>query len=226
MNGSSENDSASPTCYLGEVDEHYSGISALSGESAVAHWRDAERRRLIELRRTIPSEDRQKKTAALAANLRKALPLVRDKTISLYWPIRGEPDLRSWRTIIEEDGGRCCLPVVIRKNHPLAFRLWSKDTTLQRGTWGIVTPEDGEDVVPDILLAPFIGIDEEGYRLGYGGGYFDRTLASLDGPFLAIGVGFAEQRIRTIYPQPHDIPMHIVVTDKEAESVALKTSGR
>ncbi len=209
-----DSESTSPTCYLGDVDEAYSGVRNQSGQEAVAEWRTRERQRLIDMRRMIPSEERAHKTTALIENLSRALSNVSGKMVSLYWPIRGEPDLRALRHEIDAAGGYCCLPVVSIKNHPLSFRRWDQNTVLKKGTWSLAEPTDSEEVTPDVLLAPFIGIDKNGYRLGYGGGYFDRTLASLKTPFRAIGVGFEEQRIRTIYPQPHDIPMHLVVTDK------------
>ena len=79
--------------------------------------------------------------------------------------------------------------------------------------WNIPTPQKRDIVIPHAVLAPLVGFDLECYRLGYGGGYFDRTLAALSPRPLAIGVGFELSRIRTIYPQPFDIPMDVVVTE-------------
>ena len=81
------------------------------------------------------------------------------------------------------------------------------------GIWNIPTPADGAIVVPDVVLAPVLGFDEACYRLGNGGGYFDRTLAVLKPRPLVIGVGYERLRIRTIYPQPHDVAMNVIVTE-------------
>ncbi|WP_411961464.1 5-formyltetrahydrofolate cyclo-ligase [Mesorhizobium sp. CO1-1-3] len=75
-------------------------------------------------------------------------------------------------------------------------------------------PSHGPAVQPDVVIAPVVGFDEANYRLGYGGGFFDRTLAAAPRRPLVVGVGYARSRIRTIYPQPHDIPMDVVVTDE------------
>jgi 5-formyltetrahydrofolate cyclo-ligase len=82
------------------------------------------------------------------------------------------------------------------------------------GIWDIPVPAEGEPVQPDAVLAPLVGFDGLGYRLGYGGGYYDRTLAAMDGPLLAIGVGFELAQLDTIHPQPHDVPMSAIVTER------------
>jgi hypothetical protein len=102
---------------------------------------------------------------------------------------------------------------VLEKKQPMIFRLWTQATEMTSGIWDIPVPKDSETVVPDLVLAPVVGFDEARYRLGYGGGYFDRTLAALERRVLAIGIGFEALRLPTIYPQPHDIPMDFVVTE-------------
>jgi 5,10-methenyltetrahydrofolate synthetase len=105
--------------------------------------------------------------------------------------------------------------VVIRKSHPLAFREWRSGDPLERGVWKIPFPAHGKEVVPDVVIAPVVGFDVRCYRLGYGGGYFDRTLASLPSMPTRIGVGYSSQRLETIFPQDHDIPMEMIVTETE-----------
>jgi hypothetical protein len=85
-------------------------------------------------------------------------------------------------------------------------------TSAARGLWNIPHPADGKLIVPNVVIAPVVGFDLEGFRLGYGGGFFDRTLARLNPKPLTIGVGYPEAELRTIFPQPHDIPMDWVVT--------------
>jgi 5,10-methenyltetrahydrofolate synthetase len=102
--------------------------------------------------------------------------------------------------------------VVIEKAHPLQFRHYRPGDRLEKGVWNIPIPADGAVVTPDIVIAPVVGVDPDRYRLGYGGGFFDRTLAALPRKPLAIGIGYQMQEIDTIYPQPHDVPMDIIIT--------------
>jgi len=111
-----------------------------------------------------------------------------------------------------ERGLRIALPVAVALRQPLRFREWRPGSTMARGLWNIPHPADGTEVVPDVLLAPVVGFDAANYRLGYGGGFFDRTLAQLGGAPLVFGVGYPEAAIPTIYPQAHDIPMRAIVT--------------
>lgn len=179
----------------------------------VARWRKAERERLIAARLAIPAETRGQWSNAIATGLDAVIGDVSGKMISLYWPFRGEPDLRNWGIRVLERGGRLALPVVIQKGWPLEYRIWSPGDPLERGVWNILVPSRGPAVQPDVVIAPVVGFDDKHYRLGYGGGFFDRTLAIMPKKPLTIGVGYRQSRISTIYPQPHDIPMDVVVTD-------------
>ena len=118
---------------------------------------------------------------------------------------------------------RCTLRAAGRceKRAPLAFRLWQPRRRLVPGVWNIPIPADGDEVSPDIVVAPVVGFDRAGYRLGYGGGFFDRTLASFLHRPLAVGVGYDAAAISTIYPLPHDVPMEAIVT----ESGILRTTS-
>ena len=102
---------------------------------------------------------------------------------------------------------------MVDKKGPLEYRLWRPGDPLVDGVWGIPIPERRQMVVPQAVLAPLVGFDRRCYRLGYGGGYFDRTLAALQPRPFAIGVGFELSRIETIYPQDFDIPMDLIVTE-------------
>jgi 5-formyltetrahydrofolate cyclo-ligase len=132
--------------------------------------------------------------------------------VSVYWPIRGEPDLRPWMHALSLSGVSVALPVAVALARPLVFRKWRPRVRLARGLWNIPYPADGEVVVPNVVIAPLVGFDRRCYRLGYGGGFFDRTLAQLNPKPLSIGVGYPSAELRTIFPQPHDIPMDWVVT--------------
>ena len=178
----------------------------------VARWRKAERERLIAARLAIPADARAAMSTTIAAQLDAIVGDVSNRTISLYWPFRGEPDLRPWMASLVARGGIPALPVVIEKARPLVFRPYRPGDRLEKGVWNIPIPAEGDPVIPDIVIAPLVGVDPRNYRLGYGGGFFDRTLASLPKKPLVIGVGYGMQRIPTIHPQPHDIPMDRIVT--------------
>jgi 5,10-methenyltetrahydrofolate synthetase len=180
----------------------------------VARWRTAERKRLIGARLALGAQERQVRSDRIAATLDRIVGRVSGRTISSYWPFRGEPDLRNWSIRIIERGGRIALPVVIRKGWPLEFRIWSPGDPLERGALDILVPARGPSVQPDVAIAPVVGFDAANYRLGYGGGFFDRTLAAMPRRAFVIGIGHAESRLATIYPQPHDIAMDAIVTDE------------
>jgi 5-formyltetrahydrofolate cyclo-ligase len=177
----------------------------------VRSWRKAERARLIAARLSIPASKREAMSADFAGQLDAAIGDPRGRIVSIYWPFRGEPDLRPWAARIVQHGGQIALPVVIQKAHPLQFRNYRSGDRLEKGVWNIPIPAAGAVVVPDVVIAPVVGYDRSNYRLGYGGGFFDRTLAALPRKPLVIGIGYDFQSVATILPQPHDIPMDRIV---------------
>jgi 5-formyltetrahydrofolate cyclo-ligase len=177
----------------------------------VSRFRRAERVRLIAARKALSVQDRFAMTERLAASLGDLLLCGPRLTVAVYWPIRGEPDLRSWMTAAHHAGAAILLPVVVEKDAPVVFRRWTPGCAMQRGIWNIPAPVEGEPERPDVVVAPLVGVDEQLFRLGNGGGYYDRTLARLDPPPHAVGVGFSFCHIPTIYPMPWDIPMQSVV---------------
>lgn len=205
---------ASPPCFMHELSRDAPLAPKRSDAwDDVSRWRKAERRRLIDERLALVSADRIARSERLAEKLDQAIGRVSGRIVSSYWPFRGEPDLRNWAIKVIERGGRIALPVVVQKARPLEFRVWQPGDPLERGVWNILVPSRGPAVLPDIVVAPVVGFDAANYRLGHGGGYFDRTLAAMPRMPLRIGIGFAAAKIATIYPQPHDIPMDTIVTD-------------
>lgn len=176
-------------------------------------WRHAERRRLIAAREAVDPAIRRDWNAAITASLLAAFGALERCIIGFCWPIRGEFDarhaMRHWR----QRGAVTALPVVVAPDARLAFRAWRPGMALARGVMDIPYPAAGASIVPDACVVPVNGFDAAGYRLGYGGGFFDRTLAHLERRVLAIGVGYASARLATISPQPHDIPMDFIVTE-------------
>ncbi len=205
---------ASPPCFMHELEPGRDHAPALVDAWAdVARWRRAERKRLLDARLALDVAARHDSANRIAAALDRTIGKFGGRTVSGYWPFRGEPDLRNWSIRVIERGGRVALPVVIRKDWPLEFRAWAPGDPLERGMWNILVPARGPSVQPDIVIAPLVGFDDANYRLGYGGGFFDRTLATLPRRAFVIGVGYATFRLATIYPQPHDIAMDAIVTD-------------
>lgn len=210
--GEEQRELASSPCSLGEVDPAFAG---LDGPGDLNGWRKTQRERLIGLRMAIPATERTELGERVAARLEELIGDPAGLVVSAYWPFRGEPDLKPMLARLREKGAITALPVVVKKAHPLVFRQWQSGDRLERGVWNIPIPADGAEVVPDIAIAPVVGYDPQCYRLGYGGGFFDRTLAALlpHKPRL-FGVGYSVQAIPTIYPQSYDIPMDAVVTEE------------
>ncbi|MBL0374746.1 5-formyltetrahydrofolate cyclo-ligase [Rhizobium sp. KVB221] len=205
---------ASPPCLISEVDPAYMGLEDPQAPQRIYAWRKIQRESMIAARLSLRAEVRTHHASLIASGLDQAIGEIEGKSISLYWPFRGEPDLRPWMESVTERGGTCLLPIVIEKRQPLIFKSWKKGEPLGRGVWNIPIPESGPEMVPDVVIAPLVGFDAGCYRLGYGGGFFDRTLAALPNRPLVIGVGYVQQRMPTIHPLAHDIPMDIIVTEQ------------
>lgn len=177
----------------------------------VATFRKAERQRLYALRKAVPLDRRTAMANDIAAGLDTLLPDRGGRTIAVYWPIRGELDLRGWMAKAHEAGAMIALPVIVEKSSPVEFHHWTPDARMRVGEWRIPVPETARAVTPDVVIVPLLGVDGDNYRLGNGGGYYDRTLARLPGDTTIIGVGQDFCRMRTIFPMPWDIPMKDVV---------------
>ncbi|MCR8724786.1 5-formyltetrahydrofolate cyclo-ligase [Frigidibacter sp. ROC022] len=175
----------------------------------VARFRKAARERLIASRLALPIDTRTRMAAEVAATLDRLVP--EGAIVGLYWPFRGELDLRPWMAAAVERGLSVALPVVVAKATPLVFRRWTPGCAMTRGVWNIPIPAEDLRVSPTVVVSPVVGVDRENYRLGYGGGFYDRTLAALDPRPLVIGIGPELAAIPTIYPQVWDVPMDRVV---------------
>lgn len=195
----------------------------------VRAWRKAARAKLVAARIAVPPSLRAAWTAAIAQNLRPLL-MTAPQPISFYWPFKAEPDFRPLMRELDEAGIALALPVAFKLGEALTFRPWRRGCEMTRGIWDIPIPADPTEVLPRTLIAPIVGFDPMNYRLGYGGGFFDRTLEKLgetklgDGA-LAIGVGFSMFGMETIHPQSHDVPMARIVTEV-AESAIAEGAGK
>ena len=181
---------------------------------AVKAWRKGERARLLAGRESVTPATREAWRQRIDGHLERAFPGLARATLAFCWPIRGEYDARPLVESLRVRGARPALPVVAGPGRPLIFREWRPGAALAAGPLGIPSPASGDPVSPTVVLLPLIGWDGTGHRLGYGGGYFDRTLASLTPRPAAIGVGYERGRLDTIHPQAWDVPMDWVVTER------------
>lgn len=176
-------------------------------------WRSTRRDELIARRAGLDPGERRRWNERITELLEQGFPMLAGMVVGFCWPYKGEFDarfaIRHWR----QRGATAVLPEVVAKGSPLRFRKWWPGAPMAPGVYDIPVPAGTEILLPDAAVVPMTGFDTRGYRLGYGGGYFDRTLAALAPRPLAIGVSYELLRLETIFPQPHDIAMDFVVTE-------------
>ena len=184
-------------------------------DKAITTWRAQLRADLIARRQAVPLEQRRQADEIIGDKLTRLCAALDRSIIGIYWPIRHEINLTPWARALAQSGKvTLCLPVVVEPQAPLEYWLWTPETKMQPGFWNIPVPVEKTLVTPDLVLAPLVGFDARRYRLGNGGGYFDRTLAATHPSPIAIGVGYDFAALDTIKPQPHDIPMDAVLTEQ------------
>ncbi|MEI6105809.1 MAG: 5-formyltetrahydrofolate cyclo-ligase [Opitutae bacterium] len=176
-------------------------------------WRKDQRAALLARRLASPPAELAAWDETINLWLETGFPVLRGLVVGFCWPYQGEVNLRPLIEKLRDHGSRAVLPAVVAPRQPLEFREWWPGATMQAGALGIPTPVGTPVLRPDAVLVPAAGFSDEGWRLGYGGGYFDRTLAVLTPPPLKICIAHELSRIPTIHPQPHDIPMDFVVTE-------------
>lgn len=179
----------------------------------VPAWRAARRTELLAARQACSAQQRADWSAAIMTSLGAALPAVRGLVLGCYVPFRGEPDLRplfdAWRAA----GADTALPVVKGRGLAMEFRSWWPGCPVVKGAFSLPVPDGTPLVTPQVVLMPPVGFDDAGFRLGYGGGYFDRTLAALRPPPIKLGVAFELSRMASIQPQAYDVPMDFIITE-------------
>ena len=166
-------------------------------------------------------EEVERRAAAdgLLAMLRRERPVATPTTVSGFWPIREEIDIRPLLVEFANEGCQLALPVVQGKGKPLLFRAWRPGDPLEAGVFGTLQPSAKHEVVePDALIVPLLACDDDGWRLGYGGGFYDRTLADLRArkKIIAVGVGFDDQLVPEVPRGPGDQRVDWLLTDKRA----------
>ena len=178
--------------------------------------RQSLRNAAIARREALPDEQRAIADQAIADALAGLLESLAPRTLAFCWPYRGEPDLRGFVSawLGADPTRRAALPVVVAPATPMRFREWTSTSEMIPDRHGIPMPAEGAELHPEVVLIPLNAFDGAGFRLGYGGGYFDRTLAQMDPLPVTVGLGYELGRVATTHPQPHDHPMHWIVTER------------
>jgi 5-formyltetrahydrofolate cyclo-ligase len=176
-------------------------------------WRREQRARLLAERMAVSPRLRRRWGEAIDARLDALMATLSGPILGIYFPFKAEFDPRPLAERWRAQNRLIALPVVVDRRGPLEYRLWQPGMEMEIGVYDIPVPKARQVAHPDIVLAPLVGFDPANYRLGYGGGYFDRTLAALAPRPVAIGVGIEAALLATVFPRPHDMPMDYIVTE-------------
>lgn len=156
---------------------------------------------------------------AVAEHFFGTVPLKTNDIVAGYWRIKDEMDVQPILIRLMDSFQPVCLPVVLGDDLPLELRLWEQGTPLYEAGFGTLAPSElAPQVEPDVIIMPLLGFDSRGTRLGYGGGYYDRTLEKLNKKPRLIGVAFAAQELDSIPREAHDVPLDVIVTEQGARS--------
>ena len=170
------------------------------------------RQQLIAARRALSADAKAQADARIAARLMQWLELHQVKVLGGYLAIAGEPDLSALYAELPARGIVLAMPVALERHHPLVFVRWQAGDEMAKDASGMKAPAArGEYLQPDAVLAPCVGFTEENLRLGFGGGYFDRTLAQVPRP-KAVGIAYAFAKVE-FGAEPHDVPLDAIITD-------------
>ena len=186
---------------------------AMTTEGELRAWRTGTRAELLRARAALSPEEHGRKSGEVLSRLLGKFGHLTAGVVGGYSPFRGEIDPGRVLERVFAQGGTVALPVVAGRELPLVFRRWEPGDAMEAGPLGIPQPALDRCVEPDMLLIPLVGFDRDCFRLGYGGGYYDRTLRALAKRPVAVGIGFELARLGTIQPQPYDVPLDFVVTE-------------
>lgn len=180
-----------------------------------AHTKSALRRKALDKRSALGTKEREKAADEASKHFLQDSSLEGKQTIAAYWPIKNEIDPLPLLQRLEERGHKICLPVVTGKNQPLIFRLWQRGDSLFPAGFDMMVPGDNvKTTIPDLIILPLVAFDKTGTRLGYGGGYYDRTIGAMKKSPTLTGFAFSVQELDNIERERHDVPLDIIVTEK------------
>jgi len=174
---------------------------------------------MLAWRAALAEDERRAAAEGLLATLRREMPFETPAVVSGFWPIKDEIDIRPLLIELFNVGCQLALPVVQGRGKPLLFRAWRPGDPLEAGVFGTLQPSARRETLePDALIVPLLACDEEGWRLGYGGGFYDRTLGGLRArrKVTAVGVGFNAQLVPEVPHGPDDQRLDWLLTDKRA----------
>ena len=176
-------------------------------------WRKKKRIELLACREAVTNNDRTRWSIEISSLLEHGFPILCKSTVGFYWSYRGEFDPQPAMSALQKRGAVLALPEIESKERPLCFRRWWKEAPMKIGAYNIPVTDNTERVTVNALIVPMLGFDIKGYRLGYGAGYYDRTISGMNPRPLLIGVAFEILRLEDIYPRPHDVAMDFIVTE-------------
>lgn len=183
-------------------------------ELALEEAKAALRKEAHAARAALSAEERSDAAKAVAQLFFEEIAYTPEDVIAGYWRIRDELDCQPILIRLMDSGQKVVLPVVEGDDAPLDLRVWEADQPLYEAGFGTLAPSDlAPRAEPDIVLMPLLGFDNSGTRLGYGGGYYDRTLAHIGKKPLLIGLAFAAQELAHVPREAHDVPLDAVVTE-------------
>jgi 5-formyltetrahydrofolate cyclo-ligase len=188
-------------------------------ETSLSEWRRTVRRALLAWRSALDGKSHAALSDQIRAHFAAFLAARSGATVGFYWPIQNEIDVRPVIEAHLEAGGRAALPVVPGKDMAMVFHDWTPGTEMVPGFARIPEPVNSVQVPVHVMLAPLVGFDRAGYRLGYGGGFFDRTLGAMTRKPLVVGIGFEATLIDDIKPHQYDIPVDVLITDRGIRAI-------
>ena len=189
-------------------------------------WRKKKRIELLACREAVTNNDRTRWSIEISSLLEHGFPILCKSTVGFYWSYRGEYDPQPTMSALQTRGAVLALPEIEGKEKPLYFRRWWKEAPMKIGSYNIPVTDNTERVTVNAIIVPMLGFDTKGYRLGYGGGYYDRTISGMNPRPLLIGVAFEILRLEDIYPRPHDVAMDFIVTEAGIFQVSKQGMSR
>lgn len=205
---------ASSPCLMHELGPDFQQFAQLDEWESIRNWRREQGKRLIAQRQSLDTTERQRISEAIIEALECDSGFL-DGPIGFYWPLDGEIDLLPLMHKLIDRGAALALPVTVEKDQPMEFWAWDTHAKMQdQPVWNISAPSERKVIVPTVLFVVLLGFDKQGHRLGHGGGYYDRTLAILEPIPFTVGIGYEFGSLETIYPQIHDVPMDVIVSEQ------------